>query len=462
MDIKSYKYKEIDVIIDAFDLKYDTIDVSYILRNYFINQLRNKHDKGNKEVGLNILTIIRLLKSAINTLPIFLKKSDVIVFSNAERRKLFGNYYYDRVTSIVGEKYNKVIYIENPIIVSHKKPTKDIILSDSLFFFFSFLFSKIYFNKKKIKIDKKFIEFTEKYEISLNCEVILKRFIGQYKFMSFYLKYINKPKKVYEAYPNGYYGYNFAFKKFKIPIIELQHGVIYPLHPSYNCTFSSKKNIYSPDFVFTYGVKDKECLEKLNYVKKENIFVVGSYGLEKSKNENSKIGSYLSKIINESSSVISIIATIKDINDFYDLAKGIERTNKQKNLKILILPRFETKEFEDTMQVKVLNVKQTNIFELYKVTNYLITKSSTAALESLFMKIPTFILEGNNSIFKINYSFLNSLNYFSSINKFNDYIENNTFITPFDSDINKIYQTNVVENFINADFKVEKIINAKK
>ena len=98
---------------------------------------------------------------------------------------------------------------------------------------------------------------------------------------------------MFSVYPNGYYGYNYAFKEKQIPVIELQHGVIYPLHPSYNTILFKASQVFKPDYVFTYGTKDKACLAELNYVPKENIKVVGSYGLWKIKQEKSPVSKYL-------------------------------------------------------------------------------------------------------------------------------------------------------------------------
>src|SRR5690606_27241935 len=181
-------------------------------------------------------------------------------------------------------------------------------------------------------------DYAKKENLNLNIEPLIKRFIGQYKFMSFYLKYFHKPKVVFSVYPGGYLGYNYAFKEHNIPVVELQHGVIYPLHFSYNTILFKKSKLFKPDYIFTYGKKDKECLEKLNFLKKDNIFVVGSYGLQKLKEVNTDNGKYIKEVIGNGKIIISIIATVNDVEELYDFALKLENESIH-NYKILLLPR---------------------------------------------------------------------------------------------------------------------------
>src|SRR5699024_10373410 len=100
-----------------------------------------------------------------------------------------------------------VLYIENPIIVSHKFPTKDTILSEAIFFLLSFVVGALFYKKDELKCSINLDELEEEYDVEINLSSVLKRFVGQFKVMSFFLKWAYKPEKVYVAYPNGYPGY---------------------------------------------------------------------------------------------------------------------------------------------------------------------------------------------------------------------------------------------------------------
>ena len=449
-------YKQLDDDIRSLDSYYDNIDVTYLLRNHVISLLKAKQNKGNREISLNIGIFIRFVKSIIMTFPAIFKRRDVWIFSNAERRKKIGELYIDRVASIVGEQMSSTLYIENPVLADHKSPSKDLVLSDALFYLLSFLFSKIFFKKSKLRINPKLYQFARDNEIKLNEEYIIKRFIGQYRAMNFYLKYFSRPKLIFSVYPNGYYGYNYAFREQNIPIIELQHGIIYPLHPSYNTTLLNQSEKFKPDYVFTYGRKDKECLERLQYIEQDKIFVVGSYGLEKVKRDRSDLSDYLKERLVSDKVTVSIVATVNDVNELYNFAIELEEISK-KTLQILLLPRLRIDHLEDTACIKVLDVKYTSIFEIYKCSNLLLTKSSTAALESLFMEIPTFIYEiKDHSIFHINYPYIETLNYTSSAQFFYSQIENRTYKRPSKEDIDNVYALEPLSNFNAA---IEKINN---
>lgn len=448
MNIKDYH--KIDHALDQLNFKYKDIDITYLVRNHVISLIRTNINIGNPEIKLDKKILLRLLKSAMITLPNFFRKKSTWVFSNAERRKKFGAFYYDRVASVVSENNeNNVLFIENPVIQDHKFPSKDIILSDAIFFIGAYLFGFFKFDKKKLQVDPKFAEFGKEYQINPNILPIIKRFVGQYHFMKFYLKYLSKPKQVFLVYPNGYYGYNLAFKERNIPVIELQHGIIYPLHPSYNTILFEKSNKFKPDYILTYGHRDKECLENLNYVKKNNSFVVGSYGLLKGKNE-TIIETYLKNILVSNKKNIALIATTNDIDELYDLSKRLTSITTEFNL--LILPRHEIKHLQNLQNITVLDVHQTNIFEVYQGVDFLISKSSTSALEALYMNIPTFLLEGENeqSIFRQNYSFIKSFNYFKNEQELLGLIQSENYIKPTVDDVDQVYASGLFENYKEA------------
>lgn len=457
--MKLEDYHKIDQAISECNIYYDNINIAYIARQHYITLLRNKQNKGNRPVNINKQVVIRLLKGFITTFLLLFSKKKYWVFSNAERRKKINNYYLDRVASIVSEYDPDTLFIENPVLTNHKKPTKDIILSDAVFYFFSLLFSKIYYRRSRLKVDDKYLQMGKDKNLPLNLAPIIKRFIGQYKFMSFYLKYFHKPQVVFSVYPGGYLGYNYSFKKHNIPIIELQHGVIYPLHFSYNTILHEESKLFKPDYIFTYGEKDQECLINLGYLGKDRIYVVGSYGLQKAKDISYNIQGYLNSLISKDKITITFIATANDILELYDFCLEFEKKVSD-NYQLLLLPRNPAN-LLSTPSVKVLAVDKTNIFEIYKISTFVITKASTAALEALFMGIPVFIYEteNNKSLFKINYSYVKSLNYFQSLEDLLLALTDNKFQQPTSEDINKIYYTNVHSNFSRA---LNEITNVSK
>lgn len=438
-------YNDLDNRLREMELTYEGVDITYLIRNHLISLIRTKQNVGNSEIKLNGRIVLRLLKSVFRTFPNLFSKKSIWVFSNAERRKKIDEYYVDRVASIVGETKESTLFIENPIISDHKFPTRDSILSDAIFFLGSYLFGIFCFKRSKLKIDIEGIrQIVSSYDISENIPVIIKRFIGQYHFMSFFLKFHSSPTQVYVVYPNGYYGYILAFKQRKIPIIELQHGIIYEGHPSYNTTLYAKSKNFKPDFIFTYGTRDTSLLTRLRYVDSNNIHTVGSYGLWLAKNSVLE-NRYLNNLIDLDKKTIVMIATANDLEIIYELALKL----KDDNFNILILPRIMSNIMNREQGIVVIDVDRANVFELYQVADFVITISSTSALESLFMGVPTFVyLYQERSIFLDNYSFVQSLNYFINEKEFFELIKTRTFLSPAEKDVEQIYASDVMGNFI--------------
>ncbi|ALM20095.1 hypothetical protein AAT17_01910 [Nonlabens sp. MIC269] len=453
MNLKDYN--RLDDKLLLINCSYDGIDIKYIIRNHIVYLIRKKQNSGNFEIALNKKIIIRLLKNALKySLNVFRRKN-IWVFSNAERRKKIGDIYYDRVASIVSEENDDVLFIENPVLVDHKSPTKDSVLSDSLFYFFSYLIGFLLFRKNKLQINSKLYELEKYYGVEFDFVPLIKRFIGQYYVMSFFLKFIYKPQLVYLVYPNGYYGYTYAFKQYKIKTIELQHGIIYPSHPSYNSSLKTSSSIFKPDYVFTYGLNDKNCLSHLNYIKREHIIPVGSYSLWKLKHKSNIYKSkYLKKVIEECKIKILFIATTNDSHELYALALELEQLSS--DIQVLFLPRHPVPDLVSTKNVQIIDIDKANIFELYVATDAILTMVSTSALEALFLNKPTYIYEKDkDSFFRKNYPNLKSLNYIKSAENLYDTHLNNKFITPSTNEIEGIFSVDVMENFKLAVSRIE-------
>ena len=65
MNIEDYHKFDKRLLILKFS--YKEIDVSYILRNHLVALIRNKNNKGNKEIGINKNVMKRFLLSALKT-----------------------------------------------------------------------------------------------------------------------------------------------------------------------------------------------------------------------------------------------------------------------------------------------------------------------------------------------------------------------------------------------------------
>ncbi|MFV0331774.1 MAG: hypothetical protein ACK5KL_18455 [Dysgonomonas sp.] len=442
--------KDINKSVKDCSLYYGHVNYTYLLRNIVISKIRNNKNIGNHPVKLNKMVIKYLLEGIFLKSHSFFTKYDSWVFSNSERRKLLTKKYIDRVASIVSsDKNQSCLFIENPSLVGHKQPTDDIIFSEAVFLLLSYIFSILFFRKRKINIDtSKLIELEEKYNIKINFQPQLRRVIGQYFCLKFILKF-RKPKQVFIVYPSGYYGYILALKEKKIPIIELQHGIIYELHPSYNNYVDDDFLIFKPDYILTYGDRDRRCLVSLKYLDQNHIFPIGNYMLWLYKQTKTENSSYLKNILSKvpsSKKIIAVTCTVNDLELFIDLIKEIN--NIDNSFYFLLVPRIENNIPLDSSIGVIVNPSKTNIYEIIKCCNIHLTQVSTCALEALYFSKRSLIYEPNNvdeSFFKKNYKDV-KLDFFSCAKEFINITKQNI---PIDiNDIDNLFVDDIDIRFL--------------
>ncbi|MBK5209057.1 MAG: hypothetical protein JJE44_06085 [Flavobacteriaceae bacterium] len=446
--MKYEDYKEIDLALKKYRLFYDKFDLTQLLRDEIIYQIRNKGNAGTPKVDISKRLFERILLSIFQTFFKLFSNKKYWVFSNSDRRKILNGKYIDRVASIVSEVYPKeTLFIESAVLTNHKSPTKDIILSESLFQLLGFICFKLNFNKSKISYLGNISEIEEKYKIKINTISAVKKFIGQYKAMKLILKIKKPPTIVFMVYPSGYYGYIKLFKEKEIPIIELQHGIIYKEHPSYNYSDILNANQFKPNYIFTYGKMDKECLSNIGFLPDQNILSVGSYMLAKQHEQGIIQTNYLNTVlnkVNDNKLKVLITSTINDLDEMIEWSKKV--AIKYNNLFFLILPRVATKEDIIEENIIVLNPHKTNFYEVIKICDVHITQSSTCSLEALYFNKRSLIYEKERgtSMFRRNYDFINSLEFFSLIDEF--YTMINTDIN-INNNIELLFDNNTLKKF---------------
>lgn len=440
--------KDVDNLIDDYQILYDDIDLTYLLRNHVVTNLRNKEGKGHSEISLNKKAMFRLVFGLLQTLPQIFCKKDIWVFSNAERRKKINGQYVDRVTSIVSYVCQSVLFVETPIISSHKLQTKDKIVSESWLYFISLYFKRVKYKPSKVHIKGDLSALEEKLGIKINILPRISRYVAQYEAMKWLLKY-RRPKCVFLAYPNGYSGYIKCFKENKIPVVELQHGIIYPLHYSYNCSLDRDICDFYPDYILTYGSRDKQTLEELSYLDSSRIVPIGSYALWLYKTRPSDFSNYLMNLmkLNQGPVKIAMSATVHDLEKLYRLGTELGKLNPQ--YKFFLMPRGKGAALASNRYVEMLDTEKCNIYELMKSCDYHITMSSTCGIEALYFDKPSIIYEDveGESMFRKNYPFLKTLKYASTLDQVMTLLTSNLEKVDIENDIAQLFVSDTDKRF---------------
>jgi hypothetical protein len=235
----------------------------------FWNLQRHKYRLSNPHQR-EILTLLDYMKFIINAFiknPFRSGKDKVLIFSLSANYVREDNKFIDRLYDpyILGNDKFQIITSNSKIKILDPILNKCSISSD-LFRIFIFLFSRIIGVRKK---DKKTIEAFVKY--------LIEKRIVKVGDRDNVIKYVTKNKKknrvkriIYKEYYKkkqpkaiiiqcAHYGDYcveiMIAKRYRIPVIEMQHGFIGKGHLAYNYNYKSYDIIrdYLPDYIFTFG-----------------------------------------------------------------------------------------------------------------------------------------------------------------------------------------------------------------
>lgn len=175
----------------------------------------------------------------------------------------------------------------------------------------------------KLEIENKIIDPIETYfEISISLDTkkkwldYINFFINTRKYYINYYYYMLKrikPKIILIAYAYGFERMVLCeiAHKFRIPVVELQHGTMGPLHLAYN--FYKKMRLYSfPDYIFTFGQYEKKYTRFP--IPDNHVIPVGypelevNYNKYKKKKSNKKIILFISQTLFKIAQFANIVA----------------------------------------------------------------------------------------------------------------------------------------------------------
>jgi hypothetical protein len=249
-----------------------------------------------KELGFDrrkcqsLVSKIKLLKNIFYGWRNIFKKYDFLAFSNSSYRRNIAGLYCDRFIDPVIDKIgkNRVLLIELTTSNHYKRKnitTKNII-SDLGFRTIAYLMSKI--KVKKYSMTKiKTLELIENdYHLNIDYKKLTWEFFVSCYVRSVLLR-IFKPKAVFVVCYSSFIDVVYAAKKLGIPVIELQHGVIGKIHPTYNIRAELDRQ-FSPDYLLSFGENEIVSLADSKFISTENIIPVGNAHLELSLNYKGK------------------------------------------------------------------------------------------------------------------------------------------------------------------------------
>lgn len=348
---------------------------------------------------------IKIFSSSMNNFIFknpFLAPKNKIVFIGHPRRKLLNdNKYWDIYSDFfVDELQEDAVLFEPYYLDSHLKPakTEDIYYLDFLSLC-AYCYRILIRQKRNTFKGKKFAHILGDkvclffgIHIEKKIKKIIKSsfnvFTSNYFFYTKLFKFI-QPKiiLIVVSYGQRNAAIIAAAKDLKIPVVELQHGVISRYHLGYSFPGKNKKNTF-PDYFFSFGDFWKSCIEFP--IGKGEIFNVGypylDTALQKYKNSKKTntiivisqgtIGEKLSKFVVELKEILP-----SNVHIIYKLHPG-EFDNWRSKYPWL----FQSK-------VQVYDNPQAELYELLAQAKWQIGVYSTAIYEGLAFNCRTFLVD---------------------------------------------------------------------
>ncbi len=258
---------------------------------------------------------------------------------------------------------------------------------------------------------------------------------------------------VQNSYSNGHLVY--AAKKLNIPVIELQHSLIYKynLAYSYPCSKSGTIDMF-PDYFFTFG---DYWNDMASYpIKKENIISVGFPHFDYSKKVKTPIKE---NNYNKAKSIL-IISQNTTGRKLFELAKILSTRLNDYTIFFKLHPKqydyYEKNKVALPMNMKMINKNSYTLYQLFSLCSFQVGVFSTAIYEGLSMGIKTIIYKTSGYEFMSDLIERDFVRLASDVDEIIQYIKNNQFK---ESGKNIFFKSLAVKN-INSE--IDKILSANK
>ncbi|WP_324024716.1 hypothetical protein QSV08_15985 [Maribacter sp. BPC-D8] len=391
--------KEIELCYDTQSIKLDGDCVWPILRYKVNEELRTKEGLTSRTVIINKSLIIELLVTLFYGLKelLIINRYKFWVFSNSDRRKKIHGKYVDRVMEPIVEHELRTLVIENPYPLGQHYKKEDLkngnIISQTVFFSCAKLIGLFLSRNVKVENEEILIKIFKESGISLDYKAVLKNHRAQYLFMKLMLK-VATPNVVFFVYSASSIGYIKALKEKKIPVVELQHGVINELHYAYN-VFKDFGNNFYPDYLLTYGVNESKIFDANNFfIKPSNVIPIGYYFLEEF--INSPVDDF-KHLPDKNGFTKIIVLSLQDPFEKFMFKFLNDIALRDKTILFLLVPRdpkrsYQEFQFPDNVRVE----RNSNVYECLKIADFHMTINSTCAIESLCFGVPNILYDYKN------------------------------------------------------------------
>jgi|GEM_PF-1892913 len=482
------KFMEKEKEHDMFDLKYDDFYYWEYIRvfvSHEINRILSKSSpwfgKSKKDLKKYLIDLKQMKKYFLSNEQ---KNSDVLFISHPRREledDTYKNVYIDDMISHVSEYY-KTLTVEDPAWCwyapsdrAHKFP----LYTDNIYFTdlieLKHLCQRFFFEKFNLKEYKRMLDEYEKVksevaswfpEEDMSTLDFKSRFFDA--FIKYRLEYKDVERLIQKINPKvvlmHYYPTHLKMmlieicKKYNIPTVEVQHGIITNNDPIINKSYDIEKMRIATDYMFAFGELVMDMQDST--VPKDRVKYIGFPYFEEKLNDTPD----KPDILNNGKKHILIIS---------QSAIGIQLSEFTSKLSDLIpedydiIFKYHPHELKSDYEVlKKKNITEVrdeyNIYQLLKFIDLEVGVFSTALFEGVAFGIPTLIVEnifGADEVIDMFRQLENGAYMINSPEEVLQYLGKENELKPTTNDIAKIWATDSLNN---TKKEIEKILSKQK
>jgi len=354
---------------------------------------RNRHTK-RVTIKFYLSSLLNILKN-----PLFSRRKTILYYCSPRRQLRQDGSWWDIYTDFfIPETGLSYLAIESHFESIHKTPprTKNLKYVDLLDFLF-YITEKLRINRPKHDKETRVLlsriqrEIYRRFKVEINVEAMTSKILSARRIKQMYfnlLLRVVKPKGVVVVASYGKESLIEVSKSLRIPVIELQHGIISPYHTAYSFPGNDREKKSFPDYLFVFG--DYWVSSAEFPIDKERIFSVGFPFLE-----------YELRIFrNQPQKNQILIISQWTIGD--QLSKFAVELSKEENHDYDIVFKLHPREYSGWRErypwlintsISVIDDNDTPLYGLFAESSIVVGGYSTALYEGLAFGLMTFLLD---------------------------------------------------------------------
>lgn len=323
----------------------------------------------------------------------FFKRYDAWAFTNSSERVLLEGKYLDKVMDpLTIARPIKLLVVELQLFNHFKrsKVASKRVVSKAWIVFLEEFYMRLFLRKVPLQGEKVLSEMETILNDKVNIDIVIRKYLAQYRIMKFMLWLLPNPKLVFQTVSYGNFGYIRAWKEAGIRVVEMQHGLIGDGHHGYVYHKSFNENQF-PDDILVFGEQDKQFFETQTIIPIKRAIPVGRYMLNY----------YKQNAVPNQIPVKTILVSLQDTEWSIALLNFILEIDSVQPGKYnwIIQPR-RTQEAVYRKQYEFpdnFSFSDCSVYEAMGNADAHLTIFSTTAIESISIGKPTFLYDFENA-----------------------------------------------------------------